>query len=90
MFYFLAEKSAGDGAAAMVELISVTSKKMEVSAWGERVGGLRVMGDDAVGVGDALVRWRWSQSQLGYLIEVTPHIITEKDTNTCLVHTSLP
>jgi hypothetical protein len=27
MLYFLAEKSAGDGAAAMVELISVISKK---------------------------------------------------------------
>jgi hypothetical protein len=37
----LAEKSAGDGAAAMVELISVISKKNKVSAVGrERVDGL--------------------------------------------------
>jgi hypothetical protein len=57
--YFLAEKSAGDGAAAMVELISVISKKKIKSVqWVEREWmGL---------MGDALVRWRWSQSQLGY------------------------
>jgi hypothetical protein len=45
MLYFLAEKSASDGAAAMVELISVISKKNEVSAWGER--GWMVDGLDA-------------------------------------------
>jgi hypothetical protein len=37
--YFLAEKSTGNGAAAMLELISVVSKKMK-SVGRERVDGL--------------------------------------------------
>jgi hypothetical protein len=47
MLYFLAEKSAGDGTAAMVELISVISKKMK-SVRGAREGGWASLMGDAV------------------------------------------
>ena len=44
--YLLAEKSAGDGAAAMVELISVISKKMK--SVGRERGWMGLMGDALV------------------------------------------